>query len=187
MRGLEGHRLAGCIPDGAGLTRVSAELYFGAENERALAGLLPPDAPREAVFIAPPPSKTIDKTFGGARVVFSRSFPLSVEQFLPVAQILARTARHFSNVHRFLSSKLPPQAGFPVSFEVHVVPAVGLTARVRFVACDLVDRTSTATATSTSTGASHDSDLLEVPRDYADATDDLLEQRFFERVGLADS
>jgi hypothetical protein len=44
------------------------------------------------------------------------SFPLTVQQLLPVAEVLSRTSKHFDNLNRFLRSKLPP--GFPV--KVHL-------------------------------------------------------------------
>jgi hypothetical protein len=69
-----------------------------------------------------------------AKVFFAKDFPLTTEQFLPVAEIMARTSRHAANIRRFFSSKLPAGAGFPVRFTLPVFPTV--TATVTFDFCD---------------------------------------------------
>ncbi len=61
-------------------------------------------------------------------------FPISVEQFLPIAEVMARTSRHAENFKRFLRSKMPAGAGFPVRFSVPVFPTI--TATITFEMCD---------------------------------------------------
>lgn len=85
-----------------------------------------------------------------AKVYFSKDFPISVEQFLPVAEVMARTSRHATNIRRFFSTKMPVGAGFPVRFTMPVFPAI--TATVTFEFCD--------------TYRSPARSLFEVPKDY---------------------
>ena len=149
-----------------------ADYFRGATPARAREahGLTASELPDESrcVHIVPPPSSVVDRSVG-ARVVLAPSFPLTVEQLLPVAEVLSRTGKHFANVHRFLSTRFPAGAGFPVAFDVPVVPSIGLTAQVRFVEASLGVA---------GTGSS----LIEIPPDYTDATEDLLADKFFERT-----
>jgi hypothetical protein len=57
-----------------------------------------------------------------------------VEQFLPIAEVMARTSRHAANIRTFFSTKMPAGAGFPVRFTIPVFPTV--TATVTFDFCD---------------------------------------------------
>ena len=57
-----------------------------------------------------------------------------VEQFLPVAEVMARSSTHAENFARFFKTKMPVGAGFPVRFSVPVFPTV--TATVTFELCD---------------------------------------------------
>ena len=64
------------------------------------------------------------------RVSFSKDFPLTPEQFLPVAEMMSRTSDHAQNFKAFFETKMPKGAGFPVKFEISVFPTV--TATVTF-------------------------------------------------------
>ena len=55
------------------------------------------------------------------------------EQFVPIAGVMARTARHAANFKRFFEQKLPKGAGFPVQLSLPVFPTV--TATVSFFFC----------------------------------------------------
>lgn len=68
------------------------------------------------------------------KVYFAKDFPLTTEQFLPIAEVMARTGRHAANIRRFFSSKMPSNAGFPVRFTLPVFPAI--TATITFDFCD---------------------------------------------------
>ena len=61
------------------------------------------------------------------RVAFSKSFPLTPEQFLPVAEMMARTSEHAANFTSFFRTKFPRDAGFPVRFSIPVFPTVTAT------------------------------------------------------------
>jgi GPCR-chaperone len=69
------------------------------------------------------------------KVCFTKDFPLTVEQILPVIECVARTGRHFANFKRFFESKMPKDQGFPVQFSIPVFPFVN--AVVTFGACTL--------------------------------------------------
>lgn len=69
-----------------------------------------------------------------ARVYFSKDFPITVDQFLPVAEMMARTSKHAANLRRFFSAKMPAGAGFPVRFSLPVM--FGITATISFEYCD---------------------------------------------------
>lgn len=68
------------------------------------------------------------------QVAFSRDFPLTVEQFLPVAEVMARTGKHAENMRRFFNTKMPVGAGFPVKFSIPVFPTI--TATITFEFCE---------------------------------------------------
>jgi hypothetical protein len=69
-----------------------------------------------------------------ARVFFSKDFPITVEQFLPICEVMARTSSHAQNIRRFFETKMPAGAGFPVRFSLPVI--FGITAHVEFSFCD---------------------------------------------------
>jgi len=50
------------------------------------------------------------KTFNNVKVVYSKDFPLSVQELLPIAEVMSRTQRHWSNLERFLQTKVPAGA-----------------------------------------------------------------------------
>jgi hypothetical protein len=84
------------------------------------------------------------------KVHFCKAFPLTVAQFLPVADMMARTSRHAENFRAFFNSKMPAGAGFPVRFTVPVFPTV--TATVTFELAD--------------TRRSPPASIFDVPADY---------------------
>ena len=95
------------------------------------------------------------------------SFPLSVEQFLPIIEVVSRTGKHFHNLRRFFDTKLPP--GFPVGFSLPAAPTV--TAKFHFGDVQMgaaVAKTGTPMA---------------VPDDYTDLTADAKDGRFFKAFG----
>ena len=53
---------------------------------------------------------------------FSNDFPLSVEQILPVLELLSPTGKHFQKMKTFVEMKLPKEAGFPVKIGFVVSP-----------------------------------------------------------------
>ena len=59
---------------------------------------------------------------------------LQAEQFLPVAEVLARTGEHATNFKNFFQTKMPPEEGFPVRFSIPVFPTI--TATVTFEMCE---------------------------------------------------
>jgi hypothetical protein len=67
------------------------------------------------------------------KVAFSKNFPLTVEQFIPVAEMLARTSTHASNIKAFFQNKMPAGAGFPVQFQIPVFPTVTATVTFGFM------------------------------------------------------
>jgi len=69
------------------------------------------------------------------RVYFSREFPISVEAFLPIAEVMARSSAHAANFRSFFDTKFPVGAGFPVKFTIPVFPTI--TATVTFEHCDI--------------------------------------------------
>lgn len=106
------------------------------------------------------------KTFE-ARVCIAEDFPLTPVQMLPVARVLARTSQHFRNFANFFETKLP--VGFPVAFDLPIVPAV--TARVRF------ERVEVGAQLSAGEGIfSLDS------AEFADRTDEFTAGTYFERL-----
>lgn len=76
---------------------------------------------------------TEDKSLD-AKVYFSKDFPITTEQFLPVAEMMARTSKHAGNLRRFFETKMPAGAGFPVRFTLPIM--FGITATVSFDFCD---------------------------------------------------
>ena len=63
-----------------------------------------------------------------ATVWMSTSFPLFVEQLLPIIEILAPSNRHFETLRDFIDLKLP--RGFPIKIEI---PLFGvLIAKITF-------------------------------------------------------
>lgn len=201
IKGFETHPLAALIPENCGLAAMKFEDYFklppaAVRSDLGLDASALPDTSTQ-VFIAPPPSTKFEKTLN-ARVVMCPDFPLTVQQLLPVAEVLSRTAKHFSNVHRFLTTRMPDGAGFPVSFDIPVLPAIGLAAKVQFTSAALLKSGSTdsfgaytgdgdltagsaSTASSSSTAALRA--LVALPKGYADATEDLANDKFFDKTG----
>ena len=82
-----------------------------------------------------PKAVTTDEKVLDLRVLFSRDFPLSVEQFLPVAEVMARTGRHAENFSAFFRNKMPAGAGFPVQFTIPAFPTI--TAKITFEQCEV--------------------------------------------------
>ena len=46
-------------------------------------------------------------------MVYSKEFPLSVDELLPIAEVMSRTQRHWVNFERFLKTKMPEGAETP--------------------------------------------------------------------------
>ena len=78
---------------------------------------------------------SVDEKVLDLRVCFSRDFPLTAAQFLPVAEIMARSGRHAENFSSFFKHKMPDGAGFPVKFEIPAFPTI--TATVTFEQCEV--------------------------------------------------
>jgi hypothetical protein len=97
------------------------------------------------------------------KLYFTRQFPISIEQFLPVADIMARTGSHAENMRRFFMSKFPKNAGFPVRFTIPVFPTI--TATVTFESCE-TRRAPSAT-------------LFDIPADYKCTYTDCASQLLF--------
>ena len=62
------------------------------------------------------------------------AFPLSVEDVLPLTEVLARTGKHFARLQRFFRARIP-KGMFPARFELPIFKLV--TAHVCFAACEL--------------------------------------------------
>ena len=77
----------------------------------------------------------VDDKVMDLKVLFSKAFPFTTEQFLPVAEVMARTGRHAENLRAFFNSKMPEGAGFPVQFTIPVFPTV--TAKITFELCEV--------------------------------------------------
>lgn len=99
-----------------------------------------------------------------AKVKMSDTFPLPVTYLLPVLEAVSRTSAHMENASRFLHTKLPP--GFPVAFDVPVVPAV--SAQVQFLAAAVGEQ---------------DPALFEVPDAYKDCTHELPGGKYMRNLG----
>lgn len=63
-----------------------------------------------------------------ASIWMSRDFPLTINQLLPLFEILSPSNEHFGKLREFISMKLPP--GFPVQVEIPVL--MFLSARITF-------------------------------------------------------
>lgn len=63
-----------------------------------------------------------------ASIWMSHDFPLSIDQLLPLFEILSPSNEHFDKLREFISLKLPP--GFPVQVELPVL--MFLSARITF-------------------------------------------------------
>ena len=63
-----------------------------------------------------------------ASIWMSHEFPLSIQQLLPLFEILSPSNEHFDKLREFISLKLPP--GFPVQVELPVL--MFLSARITF-------------------------------------------------------
>jgi hypothetical protein len=92
---------------------------------------------------------TEDKTLD-LKVYYAKNFPITVKQFLPIAEVLGRTSSHAANFKRFFRTKMPPGAGFPVRFSIPVFPTI--TATITAELCD--------------TRRSPPASLFKVPPDY---------------------
>lgn len=57
--------------------------------------------------------RTLSPVVAGAQVVYSKEFPLSVDELLPIAEVMSRTQRHWVNFERFLKTKMPEGAWRP--------------------------------------------------------------------------
>lgn len=44
------------------------------------------------------------------QVVYSKEFPITVDDLLPLAEVMSRTQRHWVNFERFLKTKMPEGA-----------------------------------------------------------------------------
>ena len=84
------------------------------------------------------------------KMAFAKDFPLTKEQFLPIAEVMARTARHAANFRAFFDRAMPRGAGFPVQLSLPVFPTV--TATVTFEYC--------------STHRAPPRDMFAMPEDY---------------------
>ncbi len=133
---------------GASVAVVSFEDFFGVPRPVATK-----DAASSATAATPQPDGRLHKLSAAVagepqsagvsssekaldlKVFFSRDFPLTMEQFLPVADVMARTSRHAENFRRFFSTKMPSGAGFPVRFTVPVFPTITMTST--FESCTL--------------------------------------------------
>ena len=58
-------------------------------------------------------TRTLSPVVAGAQVVYSKEFPLSVDELLPIAEVMSRTQRHWVNFERFLKTKMPEGAWRP--------------------------------------------------------------------------
>lgn len=74
------------------------------------------------------------KNFPSCGICFSKDFPLSIEQILPVVEIMARSKDHWENFSRFFRTKMPEE-GFPVKFQIPIFPTVSAT--VSFIDCQI--------------------------------------------------
>jgi hypothetical protein len=129
------------------ISTLSFDEYFGYSRPKAAAAAAAPGKAAGGSAVRPPPQKetgrvcsireedlTVDDKSLDVRVLFSKDFPLTTEQFLPIAEVMARTSKHAANIRRFFSGKLPKEEGFPVRFTLPVFPTI--TATITFDFCD---------------------------------------------------
>jgi hypothetical protein len=128
-------------------------------DTRSVVELLPATRP----MIVPRAPKAHDKNIS-AKVKMTQTFPIPVSYLLPVAEALARTSSHMENFSRFLHTKLPQ--GFPVAFELPIVPAV--TAKVQFMSAKVTKQ---------------DPALFHVPDEYSDHTSAVTHGTYFTTLG----
>lgn len=77
------------------------------------------------------------KTIGG-RIWMARGYPLSVEQLMPLLELIAPSNKHFDKLRDFVDTELPP--GFPIKLDVPIFYV--LSAEVSF--CNIHISSSTA-------------------------------------------
>ena len=135
------------------------EVQPGGDAAAAIAGSIPAHRP----MIVPRAPKTSDKNIS-AKVKMTQTFPIPVSYLLPVAEAVARTSSHMENFSRFLHTKLPQ--GFPVAFELPVVPTV--TAKVQFLSAKVAEQ---------------DPELFHVPAAYKDCTSEVMHGTYFTNLG----
>jgi hypothetical protein len=63
---------------------------------------------------------------------------LQPQQFLPVAELMARTGAHAANFRAFFERKLPRGAGFPVRFSLPVFPTITATVTFEYMSASHV-------------------------------------------------
>jgi GPCR-chaperone len=121
FEGAEARKTAG----GHTLEAFTFERYFATD-----ASSIGSHKPSANVCVFKKESLTVEDKSLDLKVYFSKEFPLTVEQFAPIAAVMARTGAHAANFERFMTSKLPVGAGFPVRFNIPVFPTI--TAQVSF-------------------------------------------------------
>ena len=80
--------------------------HFHSDGLQHLPSALVREHKKEALAVE---DKTLD-----VRMYFSKQFPITPTDFLPVAELMARTTSHASNFRVFFERKMPQGAGFPV-------------------------------------------------------------------------
>ncbi len=83
----------------------SFDAYFGCDVKRALSQL-PPDDPAARLDVPPivhfvhPPECVVTEREVSAKVFMAADFPITVEQLVPVLDVVSRTSAHFENALR---------------------------------------------------------------------------------------
>ncbi|OQS07241.1 hypothetical protein THRCLA_00751 [Thraustotheca clavata] len=111
---------------------VTFEEWFGITLDE-----LPPELssmnPKPSICMhSEPPSTNYSKNMSGT-LYMGDNFPLTVEQFIPIVEVLAKASSQLSSLKDVFLKNLPP--GFPVKVAVPVFPSV--TASVTFTKMEL--------------------------------------------------
>lgn len=105
---------------------VKFKEWFGCEIAELPEHLRALHPKQQAMVHVQPPCKKMSKGFP-ATIYMSDDFPLSMNEFLPVIEVLSKTTSAFENVKEFFTARL--EGGFPVQFCFPLVPSVSATFR----------------------------------------------------------
>lgn len=103
--------------------QIPFEEYFPAKNAR-----LEEQSQLPYIHMGRPLKQTEQRKQLSASLWMSKEFPLTIEQLLPLFEIMSPSNEHFDKLRDFISMQLPP--GFPVQVEIPLL--LFLSARITF-------------------------------------------------------
>lgn len=75
-------------------------------------------------LLYPSESVSIKKRPITGTVWFAKEFPRTVEDLMPLFEVLAPKNKHFRRLKEFLTLRFPQDSGFPIKIEIPIIPAL---------------------------------------------------------------